>query len=222
MVFGTEIFQDFCFFRLPDSTSGELQSPGTTSATNSSSSSSSSSDDEDLESDVNLGGCSSGCCLASPRPRCDVADMRDVEEEEKGYLPELESKGGEAGTEEGDGLVGENVKDENERADSNGKEEVTGEAILELSAGDEAAANPNEITHEDLANLRKIENEGCALPVPQEKISSIALPSAALEQSTSSRVAGDISEQESGLHNEDMMEENKTAAESFDGQSSQL
>ena len=55
-----------------------------------------------------------------------------------------------------------------------------------------------------------------------KKITSIALPSAALEQSTSSRVAGDISEQESGLHNEDMMEENKTAAESFDGQSSQL
>merc|ERR1712180_325048 len=77
--------------RLPDSTSGELQSPGTTSATNSSSSSSSSSDDDDddLESDVNLGGCSSGCCLASPRPRCDVADLRDVEEEEKDFRPEL-------------------------------------------------------------------------------------------------------------------------------------
>jgi len=207
--------------RLPDSTSGELQSPGTTSATNSSSSSSSSSDDEDLESDVNLGGCSSGCCLASPRPRCDVADMRDVEEEEKDYLPELESKGGEAGTKEGDGLVGENVKDENERADPNGRDELSGGAILELSAGDEAAANPNETTPQDLSNFPKIGSEDCALSVPEEKISSISLPSAAFEQSTSKKVAGDIPEQESGLDNEDVVEEGKISEESC-GQSSQL
>jgi len=209
--------------RLPDSTSGELQSPGTTSATNSSSSSSSSSDDEDLESDANLGGCSSGCCLASPRPRCDVADLRDVEEEEeKDFLPELESKGVEAGTEEGEGLAKENVMDENERDDPNGKEELTGEAILKLSAGDEAAANPNETTSQDRANLPKIENEGCALPDPEEKISSIPLPPAALEQLTSSKVAGVIPEQESGLDNEDMVEQGKVTAEAYDDRSSQL
>ena len=207
------------FFRLPDSTSGELQSPGTTSATNSSSSSSSSSDDEDVESDVNLGGCSSGCCLASPRPRCDVADLRDVEEEEKDVLPESESKGGEAGAEEGDSLARGNVKDENERADPNGREELTGEAIL---AGDEAAVNPNETTPQDLANLPKIESEGRALPDPEEKISSISLPSTAYEQSTSTRVAGDTFEQEFGLHNEDMVEESKIAVESSDDQTSQF
>jgi len=205
--------------RLPDSTSGELQSPGTTSATNSSSSSSSSSDDEDVESDVNLGGCSSGCCLASPRPRCDVADLRDVEEEEKDVLPESESKGGEAGAEEGDSLARGNVKDENERADPNGREELTGEAIL---AGDEAAVNPNETTPQDLANLPKIESEGRALPDPEEKISSISLPSTAYEQSTSTRVAGDTFEQEFGLHNEDMVEESKIAVESSDDQTSQF
>merc|ERR1712013_674481 len=205
--------------RLPDSTSGELQSPGTTSATNSSSSSSSSSDDEDLESDVNLGGCSSGCCLASPRPRCDVADLRDVEEE-KVFLPELESKGVEAGTEEGDGRAKENVMDENERADPNVREELTGEAILELSAGDEAAVNPKETTPQDLAHLSKNESEDCALPVPKEEISSTSLLPAASEQPTSSKVAGDKSEQESGLDNDDLLEESKIAAESFDDQSS--
>merc|ERR1712083_1151651 len=71
--------------RLPDSTSGELRSRDSTSASNSSSSSSSSSGDEDdVDSDLNIGGCSSGCCLASPRRRCDddVANLEDVEEED--------------------------------------------------------------------------------------------------------------------------------------------
>ena len=58
-----------------------------------------------------------------------MADLRDVEEEEKDVLPESESKGGEAGAEEGDSLARGNVKDENERADPNGREELTGEAI---------------------------------------------------------------------------------------------
>ena len=151
-----------------------------------------------------------------------MADLRDVEEEEKDFLRELESKGVEAGTEEIDGQARGNVKDQNERADPNVREELTGEAILELSAGDEAAANPNETTTQDLANLLKIESEGWALQVPEEKISSISLPSAASEQSTSSKVASDISEQESGLVNEDMVEESKIAAESFDVQSSKL
>ena len=75
-------------FRLPDSTSGELRSPDSSSASNSSSSSSSSTgdeeeeeDDDDDASELNIGGCSSGCCLASPRPPCDVANLKDVEEE---------------------------------------------------------------------------------------------------------------------------------------------
>jgi len=70
--------------RLPDSTSGELRSRDSTSMSDSSSSSSSSSsgdEDNDEESEVNIGGCSSGCCLASPRRRCDVANLNDVEEE---------------------------------------------------------------------------------------------------------------------------------------------
>jgi len=112
--------------------------------------------------------------------------------------------------------------DENERDDPNGKEELTGEAILKLSAGDEAAANPNETTSQDRANLPKIENEGCALPDPEEKISSIPLPPAALEQLTSSKVAGVIPEQESGLDNEDMVEQGKVTAEAYDDRSSQL
>jgi len=72
--------------RLPDSTSGELRSRDSTSLSNSSSSSSSSTGDEDNdeESEVNIGGCSSGCCLASPRRRCDVANLNDVEEENEG------------------------------------------------------------------------------------------------------------------------------------------
>jgi len=71
--------------RLPDSTSGELRSHDSTSASNTSSSSSSSTGDEDDydESEVNFGGCSSGCCLASPRRRCDVANLNDVEEEKE-------------------------------------------------------------------------------------------------------------------------------------------
>ena len=72
-------------FRLPDSTSGELRSPDSSSASNSSSSSSSTGDeeeeDDDDASELNIGGCSSGCCLASPRPPCDVANLKDVEEE---------------------------------------------------------------------------------------------------------------------------------------------
>merc|ERR1712037_328735 len=74
--------------RLPDSTSGELRSPDSSSASNSSSSSSSSTgeeeeeeEDDDDASELNIGGCSSGCCLASPRPPCDVANLKDVEEE---------------------------------------------------------------------------------------------------------------------------------------------
>merc|ERR1712192_244468 len=70
--------------RLPDSTSGELRSRDSTSMSDSSSSSSASSsgdEDNDEESEVNIGGCSSGCCLASPRRRCDVANLNDVEEE---------------------------------------------------------------------------------------------------------------------------------------------
>merc|ERR1712037_1019031 len=77
--------------RLPDSTSGELRSPDSSSASNSSSSSSSSTgdeeeeeDDDDDASELNIGGCSSGCCLASPRPPCDVANLKDVEEKEEG------------------------------------------------------------------------------------------------------------------------------------------
>ena len=75
-------------FRLPDSTSGELRSPDSSSASNSSSSSSSSTGDEEEEDDddgseLNIGGCSSGCCLASPRPPCDVANLKDVEEEKE-------------------------------------------------------------------------------------------------------------------------------------------
>merc|ERR1712037_348611 len=76
--------------RLPDSTSGELRSPDSSSASNSSSSSSSSTgdeeeeeDDDDDASELNIGGCSSGCCLASPRPPCDVANLKDVEEEKE-------------------------------------------------------------------------------------------------------------------------------------------
>jgi len=70
--------------RLPDSTSGELRSRDSTSASNSSSSSSSSTgDEEDNGSELNIGGCSSGCCLASPRLRCDVANLKDVEEEKE-------------------------------------------------------------------------------------------------------------------------------------------
>jgi len=75
--------------RLPDSTSGELRSPDSSSASNSSSSSSSSTGDEEEEEDdddaseLNIGGCSSGCCLASPRPPCDVANLKDVEEEKE-------------------------------------------------------------------------------------------------------------------------------------------
>merc|ERR1712083_1025531 len=72
--------------RLPDSTSGELRSRDSTSLSNSSSSSSSSTGDEDdVDSDLNIGGCSSGCCLASPRRRCDddVANLEDVEEEKE-------------------------------------------------------------------------------------------------------------------------------------------
>ena len=145
-----------------------------------------------------------------------MADLRDVEEEEKDFLPELESKGNEIGAEEEDGLARENVEDENERADPNGREELTGEAILELSAGDEAAVNPKETTPQDLANLPKIESEGCALPDSKEKFSSISLPSAASEQPTSSKVADDTSEQESGLDNDDVMEESKITAEFFD------
>ena len=73
---------------MPDSTSGELRSRDSTSLSNSSSSSSSSTGDEDNdeESEVNIGGCSSGCCLASPRLRCDVANLNDVEEENEGGL----------------------------------------------------------------------------------------------------------------------------------------
>jgi len=70
--------------RLPDSTSGELRSRDSSSMSDSSSSSSSSSsgdEDNDEESEVNIGGCSSGCCLASPKRRCDVANLNDVEEE---------------------------------------------------------------------------------------------------------------------------------------------
>merc|ERR1719264_1874762 len=75
--------------RLPDSTSGELRSPDSSSASNSSSSSSSSTgdeeedDDDDDASELNIGGCSSGCCLASPRAPCDVANLKDVEEEKE-------------------------------------------------------------------------------------------------------------------------------------------
>ena len=38
-----------------------------------------------MDSDLNIGGCSSGCCLASPRRRCDadVANLEDVEEEQE-------------------------------------------------------------------------------------------------------------------------------------------
>ena len=50
-------------------------------SSSSSSSSSSGDEDNDEESEVNIGGCSSGCCLASPRRRCDVANLNDVEEE---------------------------------------------------------------------------------------------------------------------------------------------
>merc|ERR1712192_280043 len=70
--------------RLPDSTSGELRSRDSSSMSASSSSSSASSsgdEDNDEESEVNIGGCSSGCCLASPRRRCDVSNLNDVEEE---------------------------------------------------------------------------------------------------------------------------------------------
>merc|ERR1712192_91055 len=67
--------------RLPDSTSGELRSRDSSSMSDSSSSSSSGDEDNDEESEVNIGGCSSGCCLASPRRRCDVANLNDVEEE---------------------------------------------------------------------------------------------------------------------------------------------
>jgi len=92
--------------RLPDSTSGELRSHDSTSASNSSSSSSSSTGDEDDddESEVNIGGCSSGCCLASPRPRCDVANLNDVEEEkeEEGTSGSVEKASEEDPVEEGD------------------------------------------------------------------------------------------------------------------------
>merc|ERR1712037_711320 len=55
----------------------------------SSSSSSSTGDEEEEEEDdddaseLNIGGCSSGCCLASPRLPCDVANLKDVEEEKE-------------------------------------------------------------------------------------------------------------------------------------------
>merc|ERR1712192_286301 len=57
---------------------------GSTSMSDSSSSSSSSSsgdEDNDEESEVNVSSFTSGCCLASPRRRCDVSNLNDVEEE---------------------------------------------------------------------------------------------------------------------------------------------
>merc|ERR1719264_1879346 len=116
--------------RLPDSTSGELRSPDSSSASNSSSSSSSSMGDEEEEEDdddaseLNIGGCSSGCCLASPRAPCDVANLKDVEEEKE--------EGGPTGATEkasADNLVEEgDIKNPDETKEGSGAK-VTSENI---------------------------------------------------------------------------------------------
>merc|ERR1712181_137409 len=108
---------------------------GSTSMSDSSSSSSSSSSGDeanDEESEVNIGGCSSGCCLASPRRRCDVANLNDVEEEheedEKATKEDSVDKSGLKNPE-----VGSEVKEE---TNSSSKSESPDTALgLETTSG---------------------------------------------------------------------------------------
>ena len=122
---------------MPDSTSGELRSRDSTSLSNSSSSSSSSTGDEDNdeESEVNIGGCSSGCCLASPRLRCDVANLNDVEEEnEGGPLGPVEKASEEEDSVEKNPEAGTDVK---ETTNSSSKSEGSDATLdLEKTSGD--------------------------------------------------------------------------------------
>ena len=157
---------------MPDSTSGELRSRDSTSASNSSSSSSSSTGDEDDDTDhgseLNIGGCSSGCCLAaSPRPRCDVANLKDVEEEKEEAGPsdaieKVSSK--ENPVEEGDVL--ENFEKAEEGAKRVSESKSFGKsAALNLRSGEEKESVQEE---KDEDNLSQEENKSDAARLTEE------------------------------------------------------
>ena len=100
-----------------------------------------------MDSDLNIGGCSSGCCLASPRRRCDddVANLEDVEEEQEEDPPVSVEKVHEENSVEDGGLQNPAKTDDLDGIGKSGDLEVKSCGLNRLDEEEEEDKRENDL-----------------------------------------------------------------------------